>query len=1205
MNKKQILAAMLGVAMTVPSTHALCQQPGGNASGSATPEAGQRSPVRLPPQKENTAAGRPVLRTISLPPYLLNDVANEMGLQYGRTPGVTVTPDMAKGHLLVMAPPQLQKRIEKEIREMLESGHVRRVGRQIPIANTSKQFPLRQISWREFEDGLQMLAGKPLQCTTTRNGELASFRLVQQPVGQADVTVDRRANSVTVLAPEPTLAGWQKLISALDVGGSDPNAIMEMARLENAEPAPIQRAIELLRRVPVSGGPSVGVAGNGIRFTTAAQEGAAAPANPQAGNGGQDQVEAVVPADGEDGGLIGNVQIEFVPELGILIVRGPKRDVQRVMSVIEEIEAKAELTQPQIEVLMLQHVDSDAMAELVTRLYEDALGERGSEITVISLGKPNALLLIGRDVAIEAAKDLVDKLDTPVAPATQLKVFRLANASAVDAEEAILEFYDPEEDDDDVTPGLDPRVRVVADYRTNSLVVQAGPRDMAEVAKLIAELDVDSVPAENVIRVFPLQNALADELATVLQDAITGAETTDENFTRPSTTLSIISKDNATGQAIRSGLLAGLSVNADTNSNALIVRGPASSMALVKELIEQLDALPGAEALIKVFQLQFSDATTVSNALTQLFSQQQQQGGGGFGGAGASPFGVPQISAANENSLVQLRFSTDPRTNSVIAVGSASDLEVVESVVLRLDIEGFSTRQNEVIWLRNADAVRVATAIQEYVRLRNQTAEQLLPQGGQTAAQLGVYDFVDRDLIVVAEELTNSLLVNASPRLYPEVIRLIDQLDRRPPDVLVKVIIAEVSLGDGFEWGSEFGVQDSLLFDRGVAGVGSDPGFRFNNNGTPNLSSAGRDDLAAQTLSTFGMGRSNTAFGYGGFVFAAASDSVSLLLRSLQDANRAQILSRPMVMARDATEGLVQVGATVPRVTGVTQGGQGFAGTQVTTQDEEVGLILRIQPRVGADGTIRMIVDAERSQVGPLAEGIPVGFAPDGSAILSPQIERTRAQTTVTAYDGQTVVLGGLIQKERTQFSRRIPYVSDIPLLGALFRYDQEIEERNELLIVMTPHIVTTEQDQDYIKRVESSRMSWCLADVVEMHGDVGLSGGYGLWGPAIGPVIYPDATPMIDDIREVHQSGTRPPEGSIEGGAIMEAPNGMMLPEPIEEGLPEGASPLRIDPRAGSLRESGPALIEPAPPVSPEAPVKQVGFQTVKPPQRIPSVKQ
>ena len=124
----------------------------------------------------------------------------------------------------------------------------------------------------------------------------------------------------------------------------------------------------------------------------------------------------------------------------------------------------------------------------------------------------------------------------------------------------------------------------------------------------------------------------------------------------------------------------------------------------------------------------------------------------------------------------------------------------------------------------------------------------------------------------------------------------------------------------------------------------------------------------------------------------------------------------------------------------------------------------------------------------------------------------------MAAYSGQTVIFGGLIQKTRGNFSRRVPFVADIPLLGYFFKYDQEFETRSETLAILTPMLVTGEEDLDYVKEVESRRMSWCLADVVEAHGDEGLSGGNGFWGPAVGETIYPDLQPTIENV-VIHDS--------------------------------------------------------------------------------------
>jgi general secretion pathway protein D len=594
------------------------------------------------------------------------------------------------------------------------------------------------------------------------------------------------------------------------------------------------------------------------------------------------------------------------------------------------------------------------------------------------------------------------------------------------------------------------------------------------------------------------------------------------------------------------GFVAGGVVTADAGANAIVVRAPAGSMPLIAELIRQLDKSPDIDSLVKVFTLQNSDATQLTTALQTLFGDDAGTLGTSVGAGNLA--GLPPSTAGSESSLVPLRFSPDIRTNSIIASGSAEDLEVVESILLRLDSEGFAERITEVIWLRHQAAEAVGTAIQDYVTQRTNGVNRIqqFQQGG-----LGPYDLPDRDLIVASHFETNSLLISVSPRIYEEVRRLIDKLDRRPPMVLIKVLLAEVRLDDAFEIGGEVGLQDSLLYDRGIAAgafpgatAPSNTGFNFNNNGiqqfddtgNPLGNSFGQGNLAARGLSSFGLGTSNSDLGYGGFVLSAASDSISLLLRTLQESSRLQILSRPQIMTMDNTEGYVQVGRQIARVTDVINSG-GLGQTQIVTEDIEIGLIMQVLPRVGADGLIVRDVDATRSDrdenSGTL---VPTGdlFTP---FVLIDDIRRTTAQSTIAAYSGQTVVFGGLIQKSRASISRRVPFVADIPLLGYLFKYDSEIEFRTELLVIMTPMLVNGDEDMEYVKQVESSRMSWCLADVVEAHGDVGLSGGYGLWGPAVGGTIYPDLQPTVE-------YPLAPPKIPYTGGAPITFPsNSQIIP--------------------------------------------------------------
>jgi hypothetical protein len=260
--------------------------------------------------------------------------------------------------------------------------------------------------------------------------------------------------------------------------------------------------------------------------------------------------------------------------------------------------------------------------------------------------------------------------------------------------------------------------------------------------------------------------------------------------------------------------------------------------------------------------------------------------------------------------------------------------------------------------------------------------------------------------------------------------------------------------------------------------------------------------LGYQGLSNFGLGRSNSNLGYGGLVLSLSSNTVNMLLRALRERDRVEVLSRPQIMTLDNQPAFIQVGQRVPLVGNTTVG---VVGSTTGVNYTNVGLIVAVTPRITPDGLVVMEIDAERSQLGPLTSGVPVGFGTGGQVIRQPVIDVTLAQTTISALDGQTVVFGGLITKNTQTIQRRVPGVSEIPLVGRLFRYDYKQEVRSELLVIMTPRIIRNNRDADDIKLAEAARMSWCMADVQKIHGDSGLRNRKDDWSDAETPTVYPD----------------------------------------------------------------------------------------------------
>lgn len=1148
------------------------------------------------------------LQVYDVPIEKVGEVGARLQVLFGADKRVRITNEPNSGRLMVLAPEPTQRQIAQaveQVRKQVGSLALDPRGNVVPAMIQQNQYKLQRATWRELEDAVGRLAGPRLTITTLNNGELAQLKLVGKDTVQEIMLVDRRNDEVRLQGTPANVLAWTQVVTAIDVGQADANRPTQIVPITPASPERIERALKLVKLAS---------------YQQAGDEATGTARMPVQGGGDSDRAAAIGSPDAlaAGSGLIGDVDISFVPEMGLVIVKGSKKDVQRVLEVIDQIKKQSIETQPDIQLLMLKHVNSQALGTIIKDLNDNVFALRQGQISITALGQPNALLLIGRPEALTSIKDLIDKLDQPLDPNSQLRVFRFVHSSAVDAETLVRNFFgEPPAATQGAgqnTTGLTPRIKAVADYRTNSLIVQASPRDQAEVAKLVKEIDVESSSAESEIRVFPVRFAVASELQTILQAAINGdsATTTTGNSgnnqqrqnsgssdsrsaSGPSSRISIIPRN---GESVGAGALAGVSVNSNPSTNTLVVTAPASSMALIGALIEQLDQMPSVEARIKVFEVKNGDATALAATLQQAFGVQaannNAQGNTGLQGL----FGLQNLaslSGGGESSLVPLRITTDTRTNSVIVSGSQSDLEVIEVLLLRLDEESAKLRSTEVVWLRNSSSVDVANALTNLFNAqRTNITNALSQQQGANGIQISVFERIDREVFVFAEPATNSLVISATPNYMQQVRQVIEKLDRQQPMISVEILIAEVALEDSFDFGTEFGLQDSLLFDRNSASGGTltSPGFNLGNAFGTGSPQRRPQNVAGQGLSSFGLGRTNTGLGYGGLVLAAGSESVNMLFRALQDANRIQILSRPQLMTIDNNISYIQVGQDVPRITNSQQ--LQFGGLQNTFIDTPVGIIMQIQPRTNQDGLINMIVAVNRSSLGPEETGVVVGFGTNGEVVRSPVINKTVAQTRVTAYDGQTVVLSGLITKERVNRSRRVPWLADIPIAGALFRFDSEQERRTELLVVMTPRVVTFNDAEklEMIKQVESSRMSWCLADVLNIHGDVGLSEGNGLWGPAKSPVIYPDLQPTV----EYGQQG-------VNDGNMMMEPELMNPSQGVEmlDGYPIN-TPVQSVPNGNRTLLNSPVSGQAQPTVNTASPIQNSSYQQMNSAQQMNS---
>ena len=906
----------------------------------------------------------------------------------------------------------------------------------------------------------------------------------------------------------------------------------------------------------------------------------AAPTNPADPKQPSEAAEMEAPSNKPNspsisGPLKGDVTVEELND--VLILRGNEADVEAVMRLIEQIESMLAGSVPDVNVRPLTYVDGESMADLLTTVYERLNRSRGrsatdqtQQIVVIAIGKPNAVMVLASERDMPTVDMLIKKLDQPIDPTNEFEVFRLRYAVASQVLTAIDSFFSgtttggtggqattPGTTSRSTTGGLRGRVKTISDARTNSVIVQARPRDLEEVRRLIEELDQVGSKSVNQIKLIPLKNAVADDMATLLNLALqsvisppqqaratqggaqggaqggggaAGGQVDTKLREAKSAVLQLL--DTEDGEAmVESGILADIRINSDPHTNSLVVTAPEESLALIQALVKRFDKPSSMVAEIKHFTLRNADASSIVTMLNTLFNNQQQQGQGQRGGGQQNQQLGIQLSGAEDASsqLIPLKFSTDIRTNSIIAVGGAEALSVVEAIILRLDASDARQRTMTVFRLKNSPAQEVATAITLFL----QGQQNLVGQGNQDL--VSDVEQLERQIVVVAEVNSNSLLISATPRYLKDISEMIERVDAAKPEVVIQALLVEVTLDNTDEFGVELGFQDSILFNRsniasgtGITGiqnitqqiiqltqstttsvtpgtgattttttitpqslqtstpnvVGS-PGFLFNTaTQGNNISAPNPGQVGSQGLSNFSVGRTNGNLGYGGLVLSAGSESVNVLLRALSYSRKLEILSRPQIRTLDSQLGTINVGKIVPVVNGITASGIAGQFTPQIIRDPS-GILLEVTPRITPDDRIVMQVHAERSEYDTSATGSVqlVAASPGSGPITSPTKIISTALTTVSVANEQTIVLGGLIQKTDDRITRKVPWLGDIPIIGQAFRFDSQSMRRTELLIFLTPRIVKNNSVSEIIKQIESERLHYTECEAEALHG--------------------------------------------------------------------------------------------------------------------------
>ncbi len=383
-----------------------------------------------------------------------------------------------------------------------------------------------------------------------------------------------------------------------------------------------------------------------------------------------------------------------------------------------------------------------------------------------------------------------------------------------------------------------------------------------------------------------------------------------------------------------------------------------------------------------------------------------------------------------------------PKSNHVILVDTDSNVKRILKLIALFDNEQQKEKLPQVFVynVQNGKAKDVATLLQQIFLGAKPPAETAAPRAATPGAQMPAQAQAARAPVVVASHMAGEAIVSDATKIYSDDIlnaviivataedfakikQTIDKIDVVPRQVLIEGVIAQVSLTDNVSLGLAWSLKGSF----------------------------------ANVLSTtFGLNLSSLATATtaksAGFTFTGIDPSgeVRAMISAMATKSKAKLLAAPQILVSDNREARIQVGQQVPIVTSETYGSTTIA-PQRTIQYKDIGIILKVKPRINEGG----LVSIELSQEISTYETITLFAANEQQIIL----HKTDATTSLVVQDSQTIIIGGLIREDTSASNTGIPWLNKIPILGYLFGNTDDTSNRTEIVILLTPRVIKSIQD--------------------------------------------------------------------------------------------------------------------------------------------------
>ncbi len=499
------------------------------------------------------------------------------------------------------------------------------------------------------------------------------------------------------------------------------------------------------------------------------------------------------------------------------------------------------------------------------------------------------------------------------------------------------------------------------------------------------------------------------------------------------------------------------------NTNSLIVSGYGSSIERISRIIEELDK-PGFEERLEVIPIRHAKSKDIAELIEKIIKDGEEKG------KSSSRFSRSRFSKNDGGKTENLKLvAPDERTNSIIVVGNKQGIDRIENLVKRLDypLDPADAGGVYVYYVKHGEAVKIAETLSGIAQESEKAAEKSAKSDDKSSFQAPKIQksIFDGNVVIKADENTNSLIVTASKQDYKVVKNLLAKIDIPKDQVFVEAVIMEMDASNQNVWNMNY-MKFFKGPDDGTANVNGEGVARIGfSGGSSSLGDLVNPVGGKGAILNLGDPSETIQINAGGQTIEIPS--LIALISFLKEKTNGNILSTPNILAMDNEESEIEVGDEVP--VGATQSATNAGLSTFTPQFKDATILLKIKPFISPDSNIvRLNVEQKIQKVSTKA--IQAQNLADNAQSLT----KKSLKTNIVLESGQTAVLGGLMEDEDTITESKIPLLGDIPILGWLFKNSTSRKVKKNLVVFLTPTIIRNSQGhRKILQQKMTERIDW------------------------------------------------------------------------------------------------------------------------------------